>query len=120
MGCCSSTQEVVIDDICASLDVSRHEPHPVELSEAEIAAAEEPDTLSFLGAIRHLRDVAYEDSFRRRSTDTVALEDACLRLQQHNARLKDYIATLDAKTVREAMKGEEGFQMCATCKRTDR
>lgn len=72
-----------------------------DMLEAEREAVSyKPDAETFVGSALIARAKAKDDA--------VVMEDACVRLQAHNRRMKNTIAKLDAETVHEALL-EGGF-----------
>ena len=84
MGCCGSTEEIEI----TGMDGASTEKVQLAMMEAEIE--EQPDTKSFLATILQARLDA--------SGDAEVMEDCVVRLKEHNSKLKQYIAVLDAQS----------------------
>ena len=112
MGCCSSAPAEDETGAAASIEDVKTE---IRKEVAEQRASGEQ--LSFLGSV-----VA---AIEERPDDTAVLLNACTRLQEHNRKLKSYVATLDATACHSAMKGgmlglgcNDKKLIAATCTRT--
>ena len=118
MGCGASKPQITVDtEAPIQYEAGGQLPGPVEVSKepevlredriedvkTEMLVAEteaidwKPESSTFLGSCLQARQLCPDD--------VAVMEDAAVRLQAHNRRMKETIATLDASSVYEALSG---------------
>ena len=112
MGCCASQEEVsqdAVQEIAPELPDQvggvSNDPNGataadiiIDLQQAEAKAVDlTPEQQTFLATVIEARQRLFEDP--------TVMRDCCVRLQAHNRKIKNYIATADAQAVDEAMNG---------------
>ena len=87
---------VEVTDVEAGDDALITNKVSLEIAETDAVKAK-PGSETFIASVLKAREEAAEDA--------EVIKDCCTRLQAHNRRLKEYVATYDANTVNEAMNG---------------